>query len=294
MLKVQHHYAHILACMAENDYDAPVIGLALDGTGYGTDGTVWGGEILQADFDSFTRLGYIHPFKQAGGDKASTEGWRIAVAMIYDSTSHDKKKTCSIITKLKLCSSAELTAQLFMLDNNINSVTSTSAGRLFDAVSAILGIKTKATFEGEASMYLEFAAEKWQKENADTAIIKAINLPALNVNETAIELATDKLFAWLLQKRLQGQSSAELAYLFHLSLADYLLNASLAARKRTGLNTIALSGGVFQNHLLMILTEQKLAAYGFTVLKHQLIPPNDGGIALGQAVAAMQYLNKQS
>ena len=214
--------------------------------------------------------------------------------MIYDSTSHDKKKTCSIITKLKLCSSAELTAQLFMLDNNINSVTSTSAGRLFDAVSAILGIKTKATFEGEASMYLEFAAEKWQKENADTAIIKAINLPALNVNETAIELATDKLFAWLLQKRLQGQSSAELAYLFHLSLADYLLNASLAARKRTGLNTIALSGGVFQNHLLMILTEQKLAAYGFTVLKHQLIPPNDGGIALGQAVAAMQYLNKQS
>ena len=294
VLKVQHHYAHILACMAENDYDAPVIGLALDGTGYGTDGTVWGGEILQADFDSFTRLGYIHPFKQAGGDKASTEGWRIAVAMIYDSTDHDKKKTCSIITKLKLCSPAELTAQLFMLDNNINSVTSTSAGRLFDAVSAILGIKTKATFEGEASMYLEFAAEKWQNENADTAITKAINQPALNVNETAIELATDKLFAWLLQKRLQGQSSAELAYLFHLSLADYLLNASLAARKRTGLNTIALSGGVFQNHLLMILTEQKLAAYGFTVLKHQLIPPNDGGIALGQAVAAMQYLNKQS
>ncbi len=294
VLKVQHHYAHILACMAENDYDAPVIGLALDGTGYGTDGTVWGGEILQADFDSFTRLGYIHPFKQAGGDKASTEGWRIAVAMIYDSTGHDKKKTCSIITKLKLCSPAELTAQLFMLDNNINSVTSTSAGRLFDAVSAILGIKTKATFEGEASMYLEFAAEKWQNENADTAITKAINQPALNINETAIELATDKLFAWLLQKRLQGQSSAELAYLFHLSLADYLLNASLAARKRTGLNTIALSGGVFQNHLLMILTEQKLAACGFTVLKHQLIPPNDGGIALGQAVAAMQYLNKQS
>lgn len=294
VLKVQHHYAHILACMAENDYDAPVIGLAFDGTGYGTDGTVWGGEILQADFDFFTRLGYIHPFKQAGGDKASTEGWRIAVAMIYDSTGHDKKKTCSIITKLKLCSPAELTAQLFMLDNNINSVTSTSAGRLFDAVSAILGIKTKATFEGEASMYLEFAAEKWQNENTDTAITKAVNQPALNINETAIELATDKLFAWLLQKRLQGQSSAELAYLFHLSLADYLLNASLAARKRTGLNTVALSGGVFQNHLLMILTEQKLTAYGFTVLKHQLIPPNDGGIALGQAVAAMQYLNKQS
>jgi hydrogenase maturation protein HypF len=277
LFPVQHHYAHILSCMAENDYDAPVIGVSFDGTGYGTDGTIWGGEILQADFKGFQRLASITPFRQAGGDKASREGWRIAVSLLYDLTGN-KEETRKHAKALNLCSEADLEAMFFMLDNNINTIKSTSAGRLFDAVSAILGIRTSSTFEGEASMYLEFAARKWQDEHKD-----ALPVPA--------EMNTDRLFAYLLEQRLKGEDSGKLAYLFHAGLARFITAACLRARKDTGLNTTALSGGVFQNLLLTELVTTSLQEQGFTVLRHSLIPPNDGGICLGQAVAAMYHLN---
>jgi hydrogenase maturation protein HypF len=263
--------------MAENDYDAPVIGVSFDGTGYGTDGTIWGGEILQADFKGFQRLASITPFRQAGGDKASREGWRIAVSLLYDLTGN-KEETRKHAKALNLCSEADLEAMFFMLDNNINTIKSTSAGRLFDAISAILGIRTSSTFEGEASMYLEFAARKWQDEHED-----ALPVPA--------EMNTDRLFAYLLEQRLKGEDSGKLAYLFHAGLARFIMTACLRARKDTGLNTTALSGGVFQNLLLTELVTTFLQEQGFTVLRHSLIPPNDGGICLGQAVAAMYHLN---
>ncbi|SFW24644.1 carbamoyltransferase HypF [Selenomonas ruminantium] len=279
LFPVQHHYAHILSCMAENDYDAPVIGVSFDGTGYGTDGTIWGGEILQADFKGFQRLASITPFRQAGGDKASREGWRIAVSLLYD-LANDKEETRKHAKALNLCSEADLEAMFFMLDNNINTIKSTSAGRLFDAVSAILGIRTSSTFEGEASMYLEFAARKWQDEHKD-----ALPVPA--------EMNTDRLFAYLLEQRLKGEDSGKLAYLFHAGLARFITAACLRARKDTGLNTVALSGGVFQNLLLTELVTTFLQEQGFTVLRHSLLPPNDGGICLGQAVAAMYHLNSE-
>ena len=277
LFPVQHHYAHILSCMAENDYDAPVIGVSFDGTGYGTDGTIWGGEILQADFKGFQRLASITPFRQAGGDKASREGWRIAVSLLYDLTG-DKEETRKHAKALNLCSEADLEAMFFMLDNNINTIKSTSAGRLFDAVSAILEIRTSSTFEGEASMYLEFAARQWQDEHED-----ALPVPA--------EMNTDRLFAYLLEQRLKGEDSGKLAYLFHAGLARFITDACLRARKDTGLNVAALSGGVFQNLLLTELVTTFLQEDGFTVLRHSLLPPNDGGICLGQAVAAMYHLN---
>ena len=279
LFPVQHHYAHILSCMAENDYDTPVIGVSFDGTGYGTDGTIWGGEILQADFKGFKRLASITPFRQAGGDKASREGWRIAVSLLYDLTG-DKEETCKHAKALNLCSEADLEAMFFMLDNNINTIKSTSAGRLFDAVSAILGIRTSSTFEGEASMYLEFAARKWQDEHKN-----ALPVPA--------EMNTDRLFAYLLEQRLKGEDSGKLAYLFHAGLARFITDACLRARKDTGLNVAALSGGVFQNLLLTELITTFLQEQGFTVLRHSLLPPNDGGICLGQAVAAMYHLNSE-
>lgn len=279
LFPVQHHYAHILSCMAENDYDAPVIGVSFDGTGYGTDGTIWGGEILQADFKGFQRLASITPFRQAGGDKASREGWRIAVSLLYDLTG-DKEETRKHVKALNLCSEADLEAMFFMLDNNINTIKSTSAGRLFDAISAILGIRTSSTFEGEASMYLEFAARKWQDEHED----------ALPVPD---EMNTDRLFAYLLEQRLKCEDSGKLAYLFHAGLARFITDACLRARKDTGLNVAALSGGVFQNLLLTELVTTFLQEQGFTVLRHSLLPPNDGGICLGQAVAAMYHLNSE-
>ncbi len=278
LFPVQHHYAHILSCMAENDYDKPVIGVSFDGTGYGTDGTIWGGEILQADYAGFKRLDSITPFRQAGGDKASREGWRIAISLLYDLT-QDKEETQKIAHQLNLCQDSDLNAMFFMLDNNINTIQSTSAGRIFDAVSALLGIRNNSTFEGEASMYLEFAAQKWHDEHSGN-----LPVPAINFN-------TDKIFTLLLQQRLAGEECDKLAYLFHACLAAFIGAACQKVRVHTGLNTVALSGGVFQNHLLTELTTARLQERGFTVLRHSLLPPNDGGICLGQAAAAMYHLN---
>ena len=146
VLKVQHHYAHILSCMAENDCQEPVIGVSFDGTGYGTDGTVWGGEILTADYGGFTRIGSIAPFLQIGGDISAKEGWRIAVSLIYGYIG-EKEMAKKIILELGLCSEAEAQVQLTMAERKLNAIVSTSAGRLFDGVSAILGIRRLSTFE---------------------------------------------------------------------------------------------------------------------------------------------------
>ena len=301
LLPVQHHYAHILSCMAENDWQEPVIGVSFDGTGYGTDGTIWGGEILKADYQEFERLGHIRPFLQTGGDKASREGWRIAVAMLYELTK-DQKQVWELNKKLNLCPDKELAAQFLMADKKLNAIKSTSAGRLFDAVSALLGIRQSSTFEGEASMYLEFAAEAY--ENRFCAGIRP-DIARLEMEKSVLEpetfnnapfaMPTEKLFAYLLEERLQaGADSEQLAFKFHAGLAAQIIKACQLARKKTDLSAIALSGGVFQNNLLMRLVLQALRQNGFKVLKHNLVPPNDGGIALGQAAAALCKLKATS
>ena len=163
VIQVQHHYAHVLSCMTENDCQEPVIGVSFDGTGYGTDETIWGGEILLADYQNFIRFGSITPFLQIGGDASAKEGWRIAVSMIYGYTKN-REKAWEIIEKLGLCSEQECKVQFTMADRKINAVMSTSAGRLFDAVSAILGIRRQSSFEGEASTALQFAAEEFEQK----------------------------------------------------------------------------------------------------------------------------------
>ena len=297
LLPLQHHYAHILSCMAENDCQEPVIGVSFDGTGYGTDGTIWGGEILKADYQGFERLGHIRPFLQTGGDKASREGWRIAVAMLYGLTK-DQERVRELNQKLNLCPDNELASQFLMADKKLNAIKSTSAGRLFDAVSALLGIRQSSTFEGEASMYLEFAAEAY--ESRFCAGIRP-DIARLEMEQSSLvadcppaapfELPTEKLFAALLQERLKEDADTEqLAFKFHAGLAAQIVEACKLARQKTGLGTVALSGGVFQNHLLMRLILPSLRKEGFQVLKHSLVPPNDGGIALGQAAAALHRL----
>ena len=165
--KIQHHYAHVLSCMAENGVAEKVIGISLDGTGYGTDGTIWGGEVLLAGPDAFERIGMLKPFVQAGGDLASKEGWRIALSLIYDATG-SREETLAAGRELELAPEKNLKMQMLMIEKRLSAVTSTSAGRLFDGVSALLGIRSASTFEGEASMALEFAAERWlaTRENA--------------------------------------------------------------------------------------------------------------------------------
>lgn len=283
VVEVQHHYAHIVSCMAENDFDGEVIGVSFDGVGYGTDGTIWGGEFLRATYKGFTRIGCISPFQQAGGDISSIEGWRTAVSLLYDLCGRSKEKTVELAASLGLCDGKNLAAQFMMLDRGINCVKSTSMGRLFDAVSAILGIKKASTFEGEASMSLEFAAD----ENAEYG-----DVPQISKDGELFVVDTKAVIGRMVRGMDEGKSVSALAGEFHDAAAHMVYEGCRAAREATGIPVVALSGGVFQNQLLLKKCCKLLEGDGFAVIRHSLVPPNDGGIALGQAVAAMEILNK--
>ena len=237
-----------------------------------------------ASTTSYERVSHIAPFLQLGGDASSREGWRIAVSMIYSLTGHDKEKTGEIVKALGLCDERNLAAQFFMADNHINGVMSTSAGRLFDAVSAALGLCRQSTFEGEAAMTLQFAAEKWRKEQDQRPLL----LPDDALRKGIA--ATDVLFRNLVRRALRGDDRAGLAWAFHYELSRLMIATAEQVKEKTGLVTVALSGGVFQNRLLLEMTDTGLQKRGFAVLRHHLVPPNDGGLALGQALYAATRL----
>lgn len=281
--KVQHHYAHILSCMAENDYSEKVIGVSYDGTGFGTDGTIWGGEILLCDRTGFERMGSIKPFMQVGGDLSSKEGWRIA-AMIAGSAYGERGG--EICEKLGICTAKEYKLLSIMAEKKVNAVSSTSAGRLFDAASAVLGIRRSSTFEGEASMALQFAAEKFSSE--PFSIYEPMEKLTAE-KEGRIMLCTQALIKRLCQGMQNGEDKNRLAYEFHSLLADMTAQACRTISERTGIKVCALSGGVFQNKLLLKMVKCRLEKMGLRVLIHSLVPANDGGIALGQAF----YLNEE-
>lgn len=284
LLPVQHHFAHIAACIAENDYRGEAIGVAFDGTGYGSDGSIWGGEFLQSSYAGFKRLGSIMPFSQAGGAAAIKEGWRIAVSVLLDILgSEDAAK--EIALELGLCDEEKINAQFLLLRNNINCLTSTSAGRLFDAASAILGCKYASTFAGEAAMALEYLADE---------TVEAEILPQTEtMGDGRFALKTDAVFRYLLKETMAGADKAVLAGYFHSAMAKLVYKGCCLCRQQTGLSTVALSGGVFQNLLLLQKCCDLLRQHGFEVLTHSLVPPNDGGIALGQAAVALAKINSQ-
>ena len=262
---------------------------------------------------------------QIGGDASAKEGWRIAVSMIYGYTK-DREQAWEIIEKLGLCSEQESKVQFTMADRRINAVVSTSVGRLFDAVSALLGIRRQSSFEGEASMALEFAAEAYEQKKCEQQKYKQGNceqreceqqnckqqkkeyeLQDIEVvenlsgneeldklvykNEERFILNTRMLIQQIVEEKMQGADSGRLAYLFHQVLAEQIVAVCSEARNSSGRNKVALSGGVFQNRLLLRLTEERLKQEGFEVLRHHMIPPNDGGIAIGQAAYGMYRYN---
>ena len=327
LLRVQHHYAHVLSCMAENDYLEPVIGVSFDGTGFGTDGTIWGGEFLLSDIGHFERGGHIAPFWQIGGDTAAREGWRIAVSMlqqIFGAGADD------LIRRLGLCDEMAAGALKVLFTRKINAVQSTSAGRLFDAVSAILGIRRASTYEGEAATALMYGAIRGRAHAAGSlasltelcqsgdslaqnrqaveaggqpqpdgapqpGVLPHPNvLPRLNNLPQPDVLPTDSLVRALVLAKLDGAGSEELAYEFHRGLAQMIVRETVSLSERTGVKTAALTGGVFQNRLLLELVEKGLQAEKIQVLRHHLVPPNDGGIALGQALYAMAALGQEN
>ena len=275
LVQVQHHYAHILSCMAENAVSdgERVIGVSFDGTGYGDDGTVWGGELLICDYEGYERAGHIKPFMQVGGDLSAKEGWRIAVQLIREHFDNAGE----ICERLDLCDEKTFKLQSVMADKGLNAVKSTSMGRVFDAVSAILGIRKASTFEGEASTALMYAAELFERIHSDIECKLTSH-----VSEDGI-IDTTALAGEIAECFLRGEDRGKLSYIFHKALTQDICTACERLRERYALQTIALSGGVFQNRLLVRLTKSSLEAKGFKVLIHSLIPPNDGGIALGQA-----------
>ncbi|MDO4285862.1 MAG: Sua5/YciO/YrdC/YwlC family protein, partial [Eubacteriales bacterium] len=324
LFPVQHHFAHILSCMAENGVAAgeEVIGAAMDGTGYGADGTIWGGEFLRAGYGGYERLGCIRPFPQVGGDAAAREGWRVAVSMLGElfgdgksGAKQDEQEVLHITGALGLCSAAQAQTIWRMARSGINTVRSTSAGRLFDAVSAILGIRLSSTYEGEAACFLQFAAQRYERENPrqaaqiaresrgqESGCFEADGAAAQEVRaggadrypeqesrgaEDLFTLGTGGIVRRMTEGRLAGEDTGELAYRFHCLFAEQIAEGCLRCAKQTGLSVCALSGGVFQNTLLLMKTEAALTRAGLRVLRHHLIPANDGGIALGQAAAAM-------
>ena len=252
VVRVQHHYAHVLSCMAENDFSDPVIGVSMDGTGYGTDGTIWGGEILTADYHGFVRDASIKPFIQVGGDLSSTDGWRIAVSMLHSISKEEEeesplKDALALSSKLALCTDKEASVLMKMADRRLNAVVSTSAGRLFDAVSAICGICRHSTFEGEASMALEFAAERYEKAVPGCRNVESTADQTIKKEEGRRILPTDEIVRRITLGKLRGEEPDRV--------------------------------------------KRGLEAEGFDVLIHHLVPPNDGGIALGQAAAAVQAVH---
>ena len=296
VIKVQHHYAHVLSCMAENDFSDPVIGVSMDGTGYGTDGTIWGGEILTADYHGFVRDASIKPFIQVGGDLSSTDGWRIAVSMLHSISKEEEeesplKDALALSSKLALCTDKEASVLMKMADRRLNAVVSTSAGRLFDAVSAICGICRHSTFEGEASMALEFAAERYEKAVPGCRNVESTADQTIKKEEGRRILPTDEIVRRITLGKLRGEEPDSLAWLFHKMLADQIVSACAEIREEKGIRAAALSGGCFQNRLLLDMVKRGLEAEGFDVLIHHLVPPNDGGIALGQAAAAVQAVH---
>ena len=288
VMEVQHHHAHMVSCMAENEYEGTALGVTFDGTGYGPDGTIWGGEFLLGDESGYERVGSIAPFIHAGGDIASREGWRIAYSMI--STALGSEAANRIGETLGLGDEKGRQSIDFMLGNNINTVKSTSSGRLFDAVSAVLGIKSASTFEGEASMALQFAAERAEAQGISLAPYEG---RLMNIDEEQFELCTDTLLMELAARILADQDTDQLAYFFHKALADMIVIACCYQRTRCDVNVVALSGGVFQNLLLLRLVDDGLEREGFKVLKHGVVPTNDGGIALGQAAAGIAALRDE-
>ncbi|MBQ0064379.1 MAG: carbamoyltransferase HypF [Firmicutes bacterium] len=290
LCEIQHHYAHILSCMAENNVSSKekVIGVSFDGTGYGLDKTVWGGEVLISDYTNFERKASIAPFLQIGGDTSAKEGWRIALSMLIDL--YPEEELESIVSRLNLCESTMIKPMCAMHKRKINAILSTSAGRLFDAVSAILNIRKVSSFEGEASTTLMFRAQACTNKDIRDVLQTHPELMELRKEEGRYILPTDVLFKYIVEAVLKGEDSNRLAYVFHAILAKQIEEVVRTLSKDLGLNSVAFSGGVFQNSLLLELCDNALEKE-FRVYRHSLIPPNDGGIALGQAIYAMVKIN---
>jgi hydrogenase maturation protein HypF len=263
VIRVQHHQAHVAACAAENNVQVPYLGVSWDGTGYGLDGSIWGGEFFRVEREGFERVAYLRPFALPGGDAAVREGWRSAASLLFQTFGGEalERYLPDAGSGISLSDSANIRS---MLARGFNVVPTTSVGRLFDAVASMIGVAQQNRFEGQAAMLLENEIGAVQTE-------EAYPLPRGDWGPSISAILEDKR---------AGIAVPVIAARFHNALVNWVLEVA----QQVGLKHIALSGGVFQNRYLVERAAAVLESKGFTVHTHQRVPPNDGGIALGQAV----------
>ena len=275
---VQHHHAHIVSCMIDNEIDGKVIGVSFDGTGYGTDGNIWGGEFLICDYNGFERAGHLEYTSLPGGEKAVKEPWRMAASVLYKIYGNN-------VLDLDINFVRELDRNKWdtikkMIDRGINSPMTSSMGRLFDAVSALVGIRKEIYYEGQAAIELEMAAGVESRGYP-------FELEELG-DKTLILI--EPMFRGIVSDLERGVGVESISSKFHNTIAKIILNMCFEIREKSGLDRVALSGGVFQNHLLLENTFVLLDKNNFKVFTQHRVPPNDGGVALGQVVIANEQI----
>ena len=269
---VQHHHAHVVSCMAEHGLRERVIGVAMDGTGYGTDGAIWGAEFLSADRASFVRRAHFRYVPLAGGDTAVRQPWRVALSYLRDAGLGDEP--------LHGVRDRDRAVVATMLERNLNTVPTSSAGRLFDAVASLLGLRAEATFEAQAAIELETLARTTRGESAYRYAIERGEPMQIDFRPVIAAIAGER----------QSVPAASIAARFHETIAAVIEDVCLRIREDEALNRVCLSGETFQNWLLLGSATARLRRRGFEVFLHEQIPPNDGGISLGQAAVAGERL----
>jgi len=272
---VQHHHAHIASCMADNGISGPVIGVAMDGTGYGTDGQIWGGEFLVCDFSGFTRHGHLAYVPLAGGDSAVRQPWRSALA--YLGSAFGPEANSLPLPLFESIPAKQIALVNQMIARRIQVVDTSSCGRLFDAVSSILGIRHETTYEGQAAVELEAVA-------THDAASYAFDF----TGSEPFQIDLRRTIRAVVEDIRQGTRGAIISARFHRTMGEVIVEACARIRESAGLHRVCLSGGTFQNLRLLEHSVNGLRERGFAVFVHSRVPPNDGGLALGQAVIANQ------
>ncbi|HJS98307.1 MAG TPA: carbamoyltransferase HypF [Terriglobales bacterium] len=276
---VQHHHAHIASCMAENGLRDKVIGVALDGTGYGTDGQIWGGEFLVADFDGFERRAYFRYIPLPGGDAAVRQPWRVALSYLRDTFGDDIPGDLPLWGEVP---DKQLSLVATMLARRLNTTLTSSCGRLFDAVASIIGLRHQVTFEAQAAIELEGVAQPGIDDAYEFGIEDS-GAQRIDFRPCIADIVRD------VKAKLP---TAVISSRFHNTVAAAVTEVCWRIRQKSGLNRVCLSGGTFQNVYLLERAMTGLRAAGFDIFLHSNVPPNDGGIALGQAVIANQILQR--
>ncbi len=274
LVPVQHHHAHLVSVMADNGVSDPTIGIILDGTGYGSDGTIWGGEILVGDAAAFERVAWLQPVAMPGGTAAIRQPWRMALSWLAETCGENIRSLR--LPMFEQVSSAERDMVLKMIERRFNSPLTSSCGRLFDAVSAMLGLCTEINYEAQAAIALEMIAQT----DDDTIY----DLPYNKIGKGPLSVIP--LVRAVVAEIEKGEPVERISGRFHRSLGELLTFAVCFVRQTTGLNRVGLSGGVYQNSVLFEYMIKRLEKENFTVLTHRHVPTNDGGIALGQVVIA--------